>query len=55
MPRLTNPDRLVSGSIGAGATPNQSILHLANSMPVRYANLCGLTEQQEISVSANRG
>ncbi|GAB4053075.1 2-succinyl-5-enolpyruvyl-6-hydroxy-3-cyclohexene-1-carboxylic-acid synthase [Spirosoma litoris] len=35
--------------------PSQSILHLANSMPVRYANLCGLTEQQAVSVSANRG
>ncbi|QDK80195.1 2-succinyl-5-enolpyruvyl-6-hydroxy-3-cyclohexene-1-carboxylic-acid synthase [Spirosoma sp. KCTC 42546] len=35
--------------------PEQSILHLANSMPVRYANLCGLSEQQAVSVSANRG
>lgn len=35
--------------------PEQSILHLANSMPVRYANLCGLTDQQAIRVSANRG
>ncbi|MVM34535.1 2-succinyl-5-enolpyruvyl-6-hydroxy-3-cyclohexene-1-carboxylic-acid synthase [Spirosoma sp. HMF4905] len=35
--------------------PDRSILHLANSMPVRYANLCGLTEQQAVSVSANRG
>jgi 2-succinyl-5-enolpyruvyl-6-hydroxy-3-cyclohexene-1-carboxylate synthase len=35
--------------------PNQSILHLANSMPVRYANLCGVHERQQISVFANRG
>lgn len=35
--------------------PEDSILHLANSMPVRYANLCGISEQQQISVSANRG
>ena len=35
--------------------PDNSILHLANSMPVRYANLCGLTERQQISVAANRG
>ncbi len=35
--------------------PENSVLHLANSMPVRYANLCGLSEQQQISVSANRG
>lgn len=35
--------------------PRSSCVHLANSMPVRYANLCGLTEQQAIQVSANRG
>ncbi|ADB38037.1 2-succinyl-5-enolpyruvyl-6-hydroxy-3-cyclohexene-1-carboxylic-acid synthase [Spirosoma linguale] len=35
--------------------PDASILHLANSMPVRYANLCGLDERQQISVSSNRG
>ena len=35
--------------------PEQSILHLANSMPVRYANLCGLDQRQQIRVSANRG
>ena len=35
--------------------PDNTVLHLANSMPVRYANLCGLSEQQHISVSANRG
>ena len=35
--------------------PNGSVLQLANSMPVRYANLCGVNEQQQISVSGNRG
>ncbi|AKD55576.1 2-succinyl-5-enolpyruvyl-6-hydroxy-3-cyclohexene-1-carboxylic-acid synthase [Spirosoma radiotolerans] len=35
--------------------PEQSLLHLANSMPVRYANLCGLAEEKQIRVSANRG
>ena len=35
--------------------PEDSVLHLANSMPVRYANLCGLHERQQINVSANRG
>ncbi|WP_138501592.1 2-succinyl-5-enolpyruvyl-6-hydroxy-3-cyclohexene-1-carboxylic-acid synthase [Spirosoma lacussanchae] len=35
--------------------PEGSVLHLANSMPVRYANLCGLSEQQQIDVWANRG
>ncbi|AUD02960.1 2-succinyl-5-enolpyruvyl-6-hydroxy-3-cyclohexene-1-carboxylic-acid synthase [Spirosoma pollinicola] len=35
--------------------PENSLLHLANSMPVRYANLCGVSERQQISVSANRG
>ncbi|GAB3786701.1 2-succinyl-5-enolpyruvyl-6-hydroxy-3-cyclohexene-1-carboxylic-acid synthase [Spirosoma horti] len=35
--------------------PAQSLLHLANSMPVRYANLCGLAEEKQIPVSANRG
>lgn len=35
--------------------PQDSILHLANSMPVRYANLCGVAEQQRISISSNRG
>ena len=35
--------------------PANSLLHLANSMPVRYANLCGLAEAQHIQVSANRG
>ena len=35
--------------------PQQSVLHLANSMPVRYANLCGLSAHQQVSVWANRG
>ncbi|GAA4450722.1 2-succinyl-5-enolpyruvyl-6-hydroxy-3-cyclohexene- 1-carboxylic-acid synthase [Nibrella saemangeumensis] len=35
--------------------PQHSILHLANSMPVRYANLCGIRADQQIAVSANRG
>lgn len=33
--------------------PENSVLHLANSMPVRYANLLGLTQSAE--VFANRG
>ncbi|WP_460977784.1 2-succinyl-5-enolpyruvyl-6-hydroxy-3-cyclohexene-1-carboxylic-acid synthase [Spirosoma knui] len=37
------------------ALPDQSTLHLANSMPVRYANLCGVDERQQIRVFANRG
>ncbi|MBC8151884.1 MAG: 2-succinyl-5-enolpyruvyl-6-hydroxy-3-cyclohexene-1-carboxylate synthase, partial [Bacteroidetes bacterium] len=35
--------------------PEKSVLQLANSMPVRYANLCGVSEHQQISVGANRG
>lgn len=35
--------------------PAGSILHLANSMPVRYANLCGLSESGVVRVWANRG
>jgi 2-succinyl-5-enolpyruvyl-6-hydroxy-3-cyclohexene-1-carboxylate synthase len=37
------------------ALPTDSVLHLANSMPVRYANLCGLDINQRVAVSANRG
>ncbi|XWW48197.1 2-succinyl-5-enolpyruvyl-6-hydroxy-3-cyclohexene-1-carboxylic-acid synthase [Fibrella sp. USSR17] len=37
------------------ALPAKSHLHLANSMPVRYANMCGLEASQEIQVWANRG
>ncbi|GAA4409776.1 2-succinyl-5-enolpyruvyl-6-hydroxy-3-cyclohexene- 1-carboxylic-acid synthase [Nibrella viscosa] len=37
------------------AVPPHSVLHLANSMPVRYANLCGIRADQHIAVSANRG
>ena len=35
--------------------PDGSVLHLANSMPVRYANLCGLGEGGRVRVWANRG
>lgn len=35
--------------------PNQTVLHLANSMPVRYANLSQLPEPKTVRVSANRG
>lgn len=35
--------------------PNQSLLHVANSMAVRYANIIGLPPEQEIQVFANRG
>ncbi len=35
--------------------PVGSMLHLANSMPVRYANLSGLLENQKINVFSNRG
>lgn len=35
--------------------PPESLLQVANSMPVRYANLCGLDERQQVGVSANRG
>ncbi|GAB3921851.1 2-succinyl-5-enolpyruvyl-6-hydroxy-3-cyclohexene-1-carboxylic-acid synthase [Larkinella terrae] len=37
------------------ALPVDSQLHVANSMPVRYVNLCGLDENQQIEVFANRG
>ena len=36
------------------ALPNQSLLHLANSMPVRYANYVGI-ENSTIEVISNRG
>ncbi len=35
--------------------PNQSSLHLANSMPVRYANFVGIEHTKDIRVWANRG
>lgn len=35
--------------------PPESQLHVANSMPVRYVNLCGLAEKQRVAVFANRG
>ncbi len=37
------------------ACPNHSILHLGNSMPVRYANHLSSLIKQEIQVFANRG
>lgn len=37
------------------ALPTESHLHLANSMPVRYANMCGLETSQGVRVWANRG
>jgi 2-succinyl-5-enolpyruvyl-6-hydroxy-3-cyclohexene-1-carboxylate synthase len=37
------------------ALPNRSNLHLANSMAVRYANILGLSPDQEVTVYANRG
>lgn len=35
--------------------PNQSTLHLSNSMPVRYANYLGIENKKEIQIWANRG
>ena len=35
--------------------PNQTALHLANSMAVRYANILGIPQGQQIEVFANRG
>ncbi|MCS6796237.1 MAG: 2-succinyl-5-enolpyruvyl-6-hydroxy-3-cyclohexene-1-carboxylic-acid synthase [Raineya sp.] len=35
--------------------PNGSLLHLANSMPVRYANYLSLAPHQDVEVFANRG
>jgi 2-succinyl-5-enolpyruvyl-6-hydroxy-3-cyclohexene-1-carboxylate synthase len=35
--------------------PNYSILHLGNSMPVRYANILGIESIKQIEVYANRG
>ena len=35
--------------------PQQSSLHLANSMSVRYANIIALKPEQEVQVYANRG
>lgn len=56
---LNQPDPLLTDwsavQVVLERLPIESILHLANSMPVRYANLCGIHETQQISVSANRG
>ncbi|MFN3850603.1 MAG: 2-succinyl-5-enolpyruvyl-6-hydroxy-3-cyclohexene-1-carboxylic-acid synthase [Spirosomataceae bacterium] len=35
--------------------PDDSILHLGNSMPVRYANIIGTSPNSEIEVYCNRG
>lgn len=35
--------------------PKNSVLHLANSMPVRYANYIGIENDANIQVCANRG
>ncbi|RCR68966.1 2-succinyl-5-enolpyruvyl-6-hydroxy-3-cyclohexene-1-carboxylic-acid synthase [Larkinella punicea] len=35
--------------------PADSQLHVANSMPVRYVNFCGMPENQRVEVFANRG
>ncbi|MDO7887049.1 2-succinyl-5-enolpyruvyl-6-hydroxy-3-cyclohexene-1-carboxylic-acid synthase [Hymenobacter cheonanensis] len=35
--------------------PDDTALHLANSMAVRYANILGLPDDQQIEVFANRG
>ena len=37
------------------ALPENSLLHLANSMPVRYANFLSLLPERNIEVYANRG
>ncbi len=37
------------------ALPEQSVLHVANSMPIRYANLVGLNHWQSVELFANRG
>lgn len=37
------------------ALPVNSVLHLANSMPVRYANLCGIPADRRVAVCSNRG
>jgi 2-succinyl-5-enolpyruvyl-6-hydroxy-3-cyclohexene-1-carboxylate synthase len=35
--------------------PDNSVLHLANSMPVRYANYIGIQKERNIQVCCNRG
>ncbi|MFC6999274.1 2-succinyl-5-enolpyruvyl-6-hydroxy-3-cyclohexene-1-carboxylic-acid synthase [Rufibacter roseus] len=35
--------------------PDNSLLHLANSMSVRYANLIGVADKENVEVFANRG
>ncbi|PIQ47451.1 MAG: 2-succinyl-5-enolpyruvyl-6-hydroxy-3-cyclohexene-1-carboxylic-acid synthase [Cytophagales bacterium CG12_big_fil_rev_8_21_14_0_65_40_12] len=41
--------------VSLGAVPNKSILHFANSMSVRYANILGLPQGKNLTVFANRG
>ncbi|MDB5267984.1 MAG: 2-succinyl-5-enolpyruvyl-6-hydroxy-3-cyclohexene-carboxylate synthase [Hymenobacter sp.] len=38
-----------------GQMPEQTALHLANSMAVRYANILGIPQGRQIEVFANRG
>ena len=45
----------VATQVVLDALPTNSHLHLGNSMPVRYANLCGLEAHQAVRVWANRG
>jgi 2-succinyl-5-enolpyruvyl-6-hydroxy-3-cyclohexene-1-carboxylate synthase len=37
------------------ALPDDSLLHVANSMPIRYANFTGLNHWQSVELFANRG
>jgi len=37
------------------ALPPRSLLHIANSMPIRYVNYIGLQAQKNIQIFANRG
>ena len=56
---LFQPDAPLTDWLGTRAVldhlPQGSVLHVANSMPVRYANLCGIPQEQQIRVEANRG
>ncbi|MBD2701588.1 2-succinyl-5-enolpyruvyl-6-hydroxy-3-cyclohexene-1-carboxylic-acid synthase [Spirosoma sp. BT702] len=56
---LTEPDQPLTDFSATQCVldqlPQRSILHLANSMPVRYANLVGLRGDLDVAVFANRG
>ncbi|GAB3956176.1 2-succinyl-5-enolpyruvyl-6-hydroxy-3-cyclohexene-1-carboxylic-acid synthase [Spirosoma harenae] len=56
---LSKPDQAITDwsamQVVLESLPKNSQLHLANSMPVRYANLCGVSEEQAIQVWSNRG